>query len=401
MATTRSLENLEINPPPWLSYPESQTLLTALRDGGGEGRFVGGCVRDALLGTVSPDLDISTTLKPEQTIEVLETAGFKVIPTGLDHGTVTALLQGRVYEVTTLRVDKNTDGRHADVEFTSDWQLDASRRDFTFNALYMDARGHLFDFFGGIQDLSSGEVRFIGNADERIREDFLRILRFYRFWGRFGGSKTDPEIVFAIRKNLKGLVQLSKERVTKEILLLLDTENAADAFLQMQEAGVFFEIFKQEYQSSILSRLNNLNFQFDNINRLNCLFGNFETPSSVFDALRLTSKEENRLKAIGAVPLETDLSPRFCRKEIYSLGMQTFKDQVFASWARSDQDFNYPAYLELAENWNCPDFPVRGRDLLDKGVKAGAGLGDLLSKLEEQWVESDFQLTKEDLLKLV
>lgn len=400
MATTRSLENLEINPPLWLSYPESQTLLSALREAGGEGRFVGGCVRDALLGEVSPDLDISTTLKPEQTIEVLEAAGFKVIPTGLDHGTVTALLQGRVFEVTTLRVDKNTDGRHADVEFTGDWQLDASRRDFTFNALYMDACGQLFDFFGGIQDLSAREVRFIGKADERIQEDYLRILRFYRFWGRFGGKKTSPEVTHVISKNLDGIRQLSKERITKELLLLLDTENVVDAVSQMAEAGVFLEIFKTTYDPKVLSRLIHLDFQIDYINRLNGIFDVIETPASVYSALRLSSKEESRLKAIGSTPLAADLCPRSCRKEIYNLGMQTFKDRLFASWARSEQDFNYPAYLELVEEWACPVFPIKGRDLLNKGLSAGPELGSLLVKLEEDWIESDFQLSKEDLLKL-
>ena len=399
MAKAWSLENLEINPPLWLSYSESQALLAALLQAGGEGRFVGGCVRDALLGHISTDLDVSTNLKPGQATEALEKAGFKVIPTGLDHGTITALLNGRVFEVTTLRVDKNTDGRHADVEFTSDWQLDASRRDFTFNALYMDAGGHLFDFFEGIQDLAAGEVRFIGDAEERIREDYLRILRYYRFWGRFGGEKTDPDIVQAIGKNLEGLGRLSKERITKELFLMLETENVVKAISQMMEAGVFTEIFATEYNPKILSRLICSNFQNDKINRLNGLFDSFETPASVYSALRLSSKEESRLRAVGNESVEPDLSPRSCRRYIYKFGAQTFRDRILASWARSETDFNYPAYLELMENWSCPQFPVKGRDILEKGVKAGPDVGVALRMLEEKWIASDFQLDKENLLK--
>ena len=203
-----------------LITPQSKKLLEAISNAGGEARFVGGCVRDTLIGKKINDIDLATNLNPDQTTKALEAAGLKVIPTGIDHGTVTAIVDDEKFEVTTLRLDVATDGRHATVKFTDDWQADAARRDFTFNALYMDADGKVYDYFGGQEDLKNGETVFIGSAEDRINEDYLRILRYFRFRGRYKihpGQGYDPDVLAVIDRLAPNLTKLSYERIWSEI----------------------------------------------------------------------------------------------------------------------------------------------------------------------------------------
>src|SRR5579872_7361897 len=207
--------------PPWLKWPETQALIKAFADAKAPIRFVGGCVRDALLGRAVQDVDVATPLRPEATMALLQKAGIKAIPTGIDHGTATAVIHGKHFEITTLRKDVSTDGRHATVAYTDDWKEDAARRDFTINALYLSPDGELFDYFNGARDAKEGHVRFIGNAGERIREDYLRILRFFRFYAWYGKTEPDKEALTACTEAANNIGTLSGERVQQEMLKLL------------------------------------------------------------------------------------------------------------------------------------------------------------------------------------
>ena len=222
---------------PWLTAESSRKLMDVLTASGAEARFVGGCVRDALLGKIDADvdLDVATGLLPDQIIERLEAAEIKAIPTGIAHGTVTAIIAGQSFEITTLRKDVACDGRHADVQFTDDFELDAKRRDFTINAMSTDRLGRLFDYFGGVEDLKAGRIRFVGNAEERVREDYLRILRFFRFYARFGRPPADQQALQACKVEAAGLARLSGERIRSEMLKLLASGNAVAALTLMSE----------------------------------------------------------------------------------------------------------------------------------------------------------------------
>ncbi|MEP3247040.1 MAG: CCA tRNA nucleotidyltransferase [Sneathiella sp.] len=393
------LRNLQDIPPEWLSYPETARLFSAIHEAGGECRFVGGCVRDALLGILSDDLDICTNMRPEAVLDCLGKAGFRVIPTGMSHGTVTAVLNKRVFEVTTLRVDVETDGRHADVSFTQSWQEDAARRDFTFNALFLEQDGRLYDFFSGLQDLERGIVRFIGEPAERIQEDYLRILRYFRFLARFGQSVQCPSAEEAIVLNKGGLAQLSAERISKELLLLLKVPNPMAAVEMMDRLGIFEVLFERDVSVSLLSSMIMLDFQSDEINRLSGLLkGDDQYARQVARELRLSSRAENRLIRSCEDRLKPSLNRQEQKKTLYFVGKQTFEDRVLLSWAREPAAVAYADYLKLAEEWLIPEFPVSGKDLIDRGIQPGPEMGAQLKKMENQWVDSDFKLDWEALL---
>ncbi|MEX0583008.1 MAG: hypothetical protein WD185_05010, partial [Sneathiella sp.] len=238
MLVSRRLVDIQQYSPAWRLWPETDAVIAALTCDGGNVRFVGGCVRDALLGIETEDIDMATDLLPDAVVTCLEKAGITAIPTGIDHGTVTAVLKKRHFEITTLRIDIKGHGRHADIAFTQDWESDAERRDFTFNALYLDPKGKLTDPVGGLADLKTGYVRFIGSAEERIREDRLRVLRFFRFFARFGANNPDEDAVQACTRAASDLCDLSVERVQKELTLLLAAENLYPALVLMRKTGV-------------------------------------------------------------------------------------------------------------------------------------------------------------------
>jgi len=391
--------DLKKTPPRWMSCPESHLLFSSLRKAGGEGRFVGGCVRDALLGEISDDIDICTNLTPEVVMSALSSANIRVIPTGLKHGTVTAIIGEYKYEITTLRVDVETDGRHATVSFTENWREDAARRDFTINALYLTEQGELHDYFGGQQDLQSGVVRFIGDADARIEEDRLRVLRYFRFFARFGEGLPDDNAVKACSKAAFQLGQLSKERITQEFMRLLETERSLEAILLMAKTDVLGSILPGEISSKCYENLISLSVGSDVMQRLSVLFkGNKDWAKNIPTYLRLSRRTEKRLQAMCAEDLPLTLSLAGQRASVYQLGVETFMDRLLLAWSKGAEDEICLQYLDLAKNWEIPTFPVSGRDLIDKGHQPGKMLGELLAKLDAIWIESDFQMTKRDLL---
>ena len=385
---------------PWLKEPATQKVMGALGAQDGLARFVGGCVRNALLREPVKDLDIATSLTPEDAMVRLEAAGIKVVPTGLAHGTITAVEEGRPFEITTLRVDVATDGRHAEVAFTQDWTEDAKRRDFTMNALYADFDGTVHDPLSGRADLDARRVRFIGDATARIQEDYLRILRFFRFQAHYGQEQMDSEGLAACAAEKSGLKGLSGERVRGELLRLLEADNAAVIIRQMAAAGILTEILPEAARLDRLEKLVDIEagqlFTHDAVLRLSsALEGDEDKLRAVAERLRLSNKERTRILKMHSDPTKMVcyLSMREVRRALYWLGVELFKDKVMLGWAADGKNHNamqWRALLALADTWERPDFGLTGSMLKASGVPEGPEMGRVFREVEEWWVDADF-----------
>lgn len=374
----------------WLTADQTRAVMAALETEGGPdcARFVGGCVRNALLGQPVDDIDIATQLTPEQTLAALKAAGLKAVPTGIEHGTVTAVSGGRPYEITTLRRDVATDGRRAVVAFTADWAEDAARRDFGLNALYADAAGGLFDPTGrGLADLAARRIVFVGDAETRIREDYLRILRFFRFHAWYGRGDPDAEGLRACRDNVDGLARLSAERVSKELLKLLAAPDPRAAVRAMDEAGVLSAVLPSTAGLSLFETLAAISD--DPVLRLSALLPpEPQRVDAAARALRLSNAQRERLvAAAGEAP--PDLSPAQARAEIYCRGAQAFADRLTRGRA-ARPDLDASALVALVQDWTAPSLPVGGHDLAALGVEAGPRTGRLLKAFEDEWIAADF-----------
>lgn len=398
----------------WLSWPESVAVMKALNsDAPDMARFVGGAVRDAVLGRAVKDIDIATKWTPQAAVEKLQAAGIKVVPTGIDHGTITAVVGHRPFEITTLRRDVATDGRRATVAFTDDWTEDAARRDFTMNALYADMQGQVFDPFGGVADAQAGRVRFIGDAETRIEEDALRILRFFRFHAWYGENNgqgaPDADGLAACVKRRADLCILSVERVATELLRLLAAPSPAPTVRLMASQGILAMVLPEAAYFDRLDRLVVLEQrrrEADALRRLGALLP--DGGAAVGDRLRLPKRDQLRLAEM-VMPRE-DIAPerdgsgfgRRLRALHYRIGKQAFVDHALLNWAgrsAATDDKRWRDFLRQAENWPAPVFPLKGRDALALGAAPGPQLGDLLAELELWWISRDFKPTKADLLK--
>ena len=380
----------------WLNETRLQDVLRVLNIGG-ETRVAGGAVRNALLGVPVADIDLATTLLPHEVTRISKSAGFGVHPTGIEHGTVTVTHGGAAFEVTTLRKDIETDGRHAVVSFTTDWSEDAARRDFTFNAMYCDSAGKIYDFTDGYADVLKRKVRFVGVPSQRIREDNLRILRFFRLHAHFGKGTPDQDGFKACVKLRAGLKTLSAERVRQELFKLLVAPRAVKVLKAMAEENILKVILPHTDEWRVLCRL-----PADALMRLLLLA---REPLALKEALRLSNADAVRLQAMAAAP---DVSPALSdaerRRILHHLGVAAWRDAVHLSWAKSRtkmDDAGWLALLELPEQWAVPVFPLKGADLLSAGFAAGPKMGQVLVALEDWWVASDFQPSKDDLLARV
>ena len=363
-------------------------LFDALDKAGIEARFVGGCVRDRILGRTNADVDLAVNKPPETVMRALEAANIKVVPTGLKHGTVTAIVRNHPFELTTLRRDVETDGRHAVVAFTDDWREDASRRDFTFNALYADRAGRIYDYFDGQADLLAGRVRFIGDPEQRIAEDRLRVLRFFRFHARFGRPPFHGPSFDACRRNAATVSGLSGERVAKELFRTLDAPGGADAFDAMLEAGVL-DHWLPEYDGS--TRLRALaaregaarEEKADALRRLAAILPVDANATAIGKRLRLSTQESVRLQLMldpGNAIDTTNL-----RASLYRLGTKLFIDRALL-----DAPGDWRAALALAGTWTPPELPIGGNDALALGLKPGPKVGALIEAVERWWIAGDF-----------
>jgi len=369
-------------PPPWMSDRSVRRLLGALAKGGIAARFVGGCVRNTVLGRPVDDIDIAVDKPPETVMRALEAADLKVVPTGLRHGTVTAIVEGRPFELTTLRRDLETDGRRAVVAFTDDWRADAERRDFTFNALYADPDGTIWDPFDGRADLLAGRVRFIGDPDQRIAEDRLRVLRFFRFHAWFGKPPLDSAGFDACRRNAGTLSALSAERVAKELLRLLAAPAPADALAAMAEAGALDHWLPEYAGTARLKALVAREETADPLRRLAAIVSP-SAATAVARRLKLSTQDSLRLQLMLEPAVPGD--PENRRAALYRLGTSLFVDRVLL-----EGPGDWQAALALARRWTPPELPISGADALALGLKPGPQVGALLEAVERWWIAGDF-----------
>jgi poly(A) polymerase len=393
----------------WLSQPPLSRVLAVLNDPEVETRIVGGAVRDVLLGNSPGDVDLATTGTSDVIAAKAEGARMKVAPTGLAHGTVTVIAGGRAFEVTTLRHDVETHGRHATVAFGADWEQDARRRDFTMNALYADRDGRLYDPVGGYGDLMARRVRFIGEADARIREDYLRILRFFRFHAQYGSGEPDATGFAAAVRARAGLLGLSAERIRQETLRLLVAPGAVATVQIMSDAGILGIVSAGVNYGPAFSRYVAIETAAgtapDPVMRLAALTMAIpEDAQRLGDRLRLSNAVRKRLLAAveGWWRIDPQISDGDRKALLYRCGAAAYADRVALAFARSGaraDDRDWRSVSGLPRHWTAPKFPIRGADLVALGQPRGPMLGRILAHLEADWIAEGFAADRETLLK--
>ena len=372
--------------------------MAALAADGAVVRLVGGCVRDAILERPATDFDFATPEPPEQVTARLAQAGITALPTGFAHGTVTAVIGDWRAQITTLRRDVETDGRHARVAFTDDWEADARRRDLTINALYCDPDGTLYDPVGGLADLEAGRVRFVGDPARRIAEDALRILRFFRFHAWYGRGAPDAAGLAATARSAGQLAGLSGERVAAELLRLLAAPQPAEILAVMAASGVLAVVLPEAIKLERLAALVALEVDgiaSDGDRRLAAVLDLSATEArALARRLRLSNKQRDRLALLAEPPvaLAADMDAGMCRRALYRLGRERFRDLALL-WraAGGGPEAAYRSLLEAAQIWTPPRFPLRGADALALGVPKGPEVGRLVSAVEAWWEEGDFR----------
>jgi poly(A) polymerase len=385
----------------WLKRPATRAVFAALTAEGAEARAVGGAVRNALMGTPVKDVDIATTALPADVMRLAAEAGLHAVPTGFEHGTVTVVAKHVPFEVTTLRKDIETFGRHARVTFTTDWTEDALRRDFTMNALYCGAEGTVHDPLGGYGDLKARRVRFIGDARQRIREDYLRILRFFRFLAQYGdGAEPDPDGLAAAIAEKAGLAGLSGERIRAELLMLLVAPGAFDAVRAMRNAGLTEPLLGVKGNLDRLARLvaieGALGRDPDAVLRLAALaLDKTEKTARLQERLRLSAAETAKLERanVGDAAFDPASAEREAQAFLYRHGVEAFVDGALMEWARSGDTPESAARagrVRLPERWNAPELPVRGADVIALGVPAGPEVGRVIAAFEAWWIAQGF-----------
>ena len=395
--STKSLENIK----------EAQTIFSYLNEIGEENkvRFVGGCVRKAICGETIDDIDLATSIEPDQVKKKLGDKNIEVIDTGISHGTVTAILNEKKFEITTLRKDISTDGRHASVEFTSDWKEDASRRDFTINAIYSDIEGRIYDPFNGISDLQKGKIKFIGSSEERIQEDYLRILRYFRFFCQYSNNDHDNEDIKPIRKFINGLNKVSNERIFDELRKILKLKNFYNLFSNKTSKEVILNIFPQFKYYERLKKINELNEQLKNNYNYQLFLAILILDKSndyeyFCHKYKVSNEIKSRFKNIS-LNFENLSNKRFYSKEninklIYFLDKKEVKNLILFSIFinKKIKSTNIEELLNYIKNYKVPKFPISGDYLIEKGYKTGELLGKKLKSMEEEWIKNNFVIDK-------
>ena len=405
--------------PAWLLWTQTQTLLACFARMHTPVRFVGGCVRDSILERESDDIDLVTPALPQTVQAELEAQGVQVIPTGVAHGTITAVIDERSFEITTLRRDVACDGRHAEVAFTDSWEEDAQRRDFTCNALYMDAAGAVYDYTGGIDDLHAGKIRFIGDATQRIAEDALRMLRFFRFYAWYGVEPADAQALQACAAECRRVRQLSAERVQHEMRRLFAAPACAQALRLMTETGVLREVVGKDIPMSLESRMQRLqaleaqhgwtvDWRLRLAVMLSLLPDAQQALHDVAERWKLSRRDAGALRS-WMVPLPDAhmYRTRAAQKQaMYQLGREVYIPRVRLAWAleqvaedaaTADNAWHENA-LQFACTWDVPRFPLSGNDVLALGQARGPQLGALLREAEHYWQQRDYAPTKDEML---
>ena len=402
------MSTLDSKDHPWMGEAAVTSLFGALP--AGSLRFVGGCVRNALLGECVGDIDLATQLEPKQVMACLDAADIRYVPTGIEHGTLTAVIDGKPYEITSLRKDVETDGRRAVVAFTQDWAEDAQRRDLTINALYAAPDGEVFDPTDkGLDDLKALKFRFVGEADMRVKEDYLRIIRFFRFLARYGGdAKVDAAALKACRENRRGLKKLSAERVWSEIKKLLSAPDPSRAVRIMLTNEVLETLLPEASNSEGLDRLITLerreDIAPDPLLRLMAMSAREPLQIALLcERLKMSNKETQRLRAWAdsSASLDPHADDRAKRIAIYNAGKQVVMDRAHLRAAGEDDAIASARWVSLAglaAEWTLPEFPLKGKDLQAAGVETGPQMGKVLDALKALWVKSGFTADRDKLL---
>ena len=400
---------IDLISPSWLSGEGTQAVMAALdaaRPGGS--RFVGGCVRNVFRGTTQDDddIDIATQLEPPATMAALQAAGIRALPTGIDHGTITAIYKGRPFEITTLRRDVETDGRRAVVAFTQDWAEDAARRDFRLNALYADLNGRVFEPIAeGVADAVSGRVIFIGDADERLREDYLRILRFFRF-NAWYGETIDPDGLAACARQMQGLDKIAAERIWKELKKLLAAPDPSAAVLAMEESGVLEQVLPGTEAGGLVALCEaekRAGLGADPMRRVMALLPRRGREVDAMAArLKLSNEEHRRLSAWASAGMDhvEGLAPQDLHAAIYAYGAEAVADRAVLEAAQTERSDALAARLDIITGWKRPVFPVGGDDAMAAGL-SGPEVGQALRAAEAAWIDSDFTMGRTELLALL
>jgi tRNA nucleotidyltransferase/poly(A) polymerase len=388
---------------PWLSSGPASRVLELLNRDGEEARVIGGAVRNALLNIPVGDIDIATTAVPDEVVRRAKAAGIKSVPTGIAHGTVTLVVESQPFEVTTLREDVETFGRKAKVAFGRDWVRDAQRRDFTINGLSVSSDGTVHDYVGGLEDIAARRVRFIGDPDQRIAEDFLRILRFFRMHAAFGTGAPDRDGYLACIRGRRGLAGLSAERIRMEVLKLLIADGAAEAAIAMEDGGLLLALFGGiTYRGPLVAMIaaeRMLAWRPDPVRRLGALgVAVIEDARRLAIRLRLTNSETRALESMGdRWSLLAGMDEAAARRRLYRLGETRYRDRVLLAWARAGNDADPAPWRELAtlpDRWAAPKFPLRAADFKARGIADGPALGEALAAAEDAWLAADLPLDK-------
>ena len=397
----------------WFEKPALKRIFALLNADGGEVRIVGGAVRNALLGLPVADVDMATTLTPDVVVARARAAGIKAVPTGIEHGTVTLVIDGEGFEVTTLRRDVETNGRHAQVAFGTDWQTDAERRDLTINALYADENGEIIDLINGLPDIETGTVRFIGDAATRISEDYLRILRFFRFFAHYGSGRPDADGLRASARAKDKLATLSAERVWGELKKLLSARDPSRALLWMRQSGVLSEILPETEKWGIdaihglVAAEQALGWAVEPMLRLAAIVPpDRERLAALSARLRLSKAEASYLSNWASAPAaDPDLKHTALDRLLYRQGVEGMKARLKLALAAARADISagdtamqkvarFSTLLARAEKFQKPAFPLSGADVMAAGVEAGPKVGNVLKSLEEKWIDVNFSLDR-------
>ncbi len=401
----------------WFRDEALQRALSLLNADGGEGRIVGGAVRNSLMGLPVADIDIATTLLPEAVVERAAAAGIKAVPTGIAHGTVTLIIDGKPFEITTLRRDVETDGRRARVAFSEDWQADAERRDLTINALYASVDGEVLDLVGGLADLERRNIRFIGDAAARIAEDHLRILRFFRFFAHYGSGRPDADGLRACAAARSKIAALSAERVWSEMKKLLAAKDPGRALLWMRQVGILTEVLPETEKwgidaiPALVTTEQALRWPSDPLLRLAAIVPpDAARLAKLAERLRMSKAEAACLQAWANMPaIKDDMSEAAFDRLLYrhdaSGVVARLKLALAIARGKAEGDFEEMAraarlskLLERTTKWKRPAFPLGGADALAAGIAAGPRVGEVLGKLEQEWLDGNFAMSRAKLL---
>lgn len=409
----------KLPPQSWMTNPETKAIFTALQAGGKEARFIGGCVRNAVFGLPVKDIDIATPEPPQRVMELLEAAGIKAIPTGIEHGTVTAVIDSHHFEVTTLRIDVENHGRHATVAFTDDWIADALRRDFTINTLSCTPEGDIYDPLTGMDDLGQRWVRFVGLAKERIEEDILRLLRFFRFQATFGGQSMDRDAIAACRLFAPRLNELSAERIQSELFRILEAPNPSDTLILMKGERILEHVLPEAENFGRLRMMSWLettaikvaSVKPDTLRRLAATLSSDPAGhADLAQRLRLSKRQTDRLALMtrGKFTPSPELSDKQRRLALYDFQADGFRDLVLLSWAEemavkprreSQRTDEWLALIDAADIWQQPVFPIKGQDALDLGLEHGPAVGKILDDVKNWWRDGVFRADREQCLE--